>query len=163
MKLLQYYVGWCGVCGLGLESWPLAPFSVKWETSSMTTNCIMPPKTDIGTAPSNIAVGLGEKSWNGQKFLTPASRGLSEMVASKLRSLRVSVLFQDIVSAENILRTSQADYFAVTTAVFSTCGMGIFVFSVAAVLSMPKQLITVYLGVILAQSNSGNLFFSGSH
>ncbi|KAL0573863.1 hypothetical protein V5O48_008080 [Marasmius crinis-equi] len=36
-----------------------------------------------------------------------------------------------------------------TTAVFSTCGMGIFTFSLAAILSMPKQLITVYLGVIL--------------
>lgn len=34
----------------------------------------------------------------------------------------------------------------VTTAVFSTCGMGIFVFTMAAILSMPKQFITVYLG-----------------
>ncbi|KAF9467631.1 hypothetical protein BDZ94DRAFT_1248593 [Collybia nuda] len=42
-----------------------------------------------------------------------------------------------------------------TTAVFSTCGMGIIVFSIAAILSMPKQFITVYLGVILEQSNSG--------
>jgi uncharacterized membrane protein YdjX (TVP38/TMEM64 family) len=42
-----------------------------------------------------------------------------------------------------------------TTAVFSTCGMNIFVFSIAAVLSMPKQFITVYLGVILEQSNAG--------
>ncbi|PPQ67777.1 hypothetical protein CVT25_009080 [Psilocybe cyanescens] len=42
-----------------------------------------------------------------------------------------------------------------TTAVFSTCGMGIIVFSIAAILSLPKQFITVYLGVILKQSNSG--------
>ncbi|KAJ7115540.1 hypothetical protein C8R43DRAFT_1038743 [Mycena crocata] len=42
-----------------------------------------------------------------------------------------------------------------TTAVFSTCGMGIFVFSIAAILSLPKQLITVYLGVILEQSKQG--------
>ncbi|RDB21755.1 Golgi apparatus membrane protein TVP38 [Hypsizygus marmoreus] len=42
-----------------------------------------------------------------------------------------------------------------TTAVFSTCGMGIFVFSLAAILSMPKQFITVYLGVILEQSSTG--------
>jgi hypothetical protein len=34
----------------------------------------------------------------------------------------------------------------VTTAVFSTCGMGIVVFTLAAILSMPKQFITVYLG-----------------
>ncbi|KAG6907510.1 hypothetical protein DXG01_008654 [Tephrocybe rancida] len=42
-----------------------------------------------------------------------------------------------------------------TTAVFSTCGMGIFVFTLAAILSMPKQFITVYLGVILEQSATG--------
>ncbi|KAJ3510802.1 hypothetical protein NLJ89_g4469 [Agrocybe chaxingu] len=42
-----------------------------------------------------------------------------------------------------------------TTAVFSTCGMSIFVFSIAAILSMPKQFITVYLGVILEQSSTG--------
>jgi len=43
-----------------------------------------------------------------------------------------------------------------TTAVFSTCGMGIIVFSIAATLSLPKQLITVYLGVILEQSGTGS-------
>ncbi|KAG6816761.1 hypothetical protein H0H87_003156 [Tephrocybe sp. NHM501043] len=42
-----------------------------------------------------------------------------------------------------------------TTAVFSTCGMGIIVFTIAAILSMPKQFITVYLGVILEQSATG--------
>lgn len=46
----------------------------------------------------------------------------------------------------------------VTTAVFSTCGMGIIVFSIAALLSMPKQFITVYLGVILEQSSTGLLY-----
>jgi hypothetical protein len=35
--------------------------------------------------------------------------------------------------------------------------MGIIVFSLAAILSLPKQFITVYLGVILVQSNSGQL------
>ncbi|CED82323.1 Predicted membrane protein [Phaffia rhodozyma] len=39
-----------------------------------------------------------------------------------------------------------------TTIVFSTCGMNIWIFSLAAALSLPKQLIIVYLGVILAQS-----------
>jgi len=42
-----------------------------------------------------------------------------------------------------------------TTAVFSTCGMSIFVFSLAAILSMPKQFVAVYLGVILEQSATG--------
>ena len=50
---------------------------------------------------------------------------------------------------------SADDYLSVTTAVFSTCGMGIFVFSLAAILSMPKQMITVYLGVILKQESEG--------
>ena len=33
--------------------------------------------------------------------------------------------------------------------------MNIFVFSIAAVLSLPKQFITVYLGVLLEQSSEG--------
>ncbi|KAG2121598.1 snare associated Golgi protein-domain-containing protein, partial [Suillus clintonianus] len=36
-----------------------------------------------------------------------------------------------------------------TTAIFSLCGMGIFAFMLAAVLSLPKQFITVYIGVML--------------
>lgn len=43
----------------------------------------------------------------------------------------------------------------VTTAVFSTCGMSIFTFAIAAVLSLPKQFITVYLGVAMEQSENG--------
>ncbi|KAG8943512.1 Tlg2-vesicle protein [Tulasnella sp. 424] len=39
-----------------------------------------------------------------------------------------------------------------TTAVFSTCGMGIISFSLGAILSLPKQFATVYIGVILHQS-----------
>jgi len=46
--------------------------------------------------------------------------------------------------------------YPVTTAVFSTCGMGIVVFCLAAILSLPKQFITVYLGVILEQSANGD-------
>lgn len=42
-----------------------------------------------------------------------------------------------------------------TTAIFSTCGMGIIVFTIAAILSMPKQILGVYLGVILKQSEEG--------
>jgi len=43
----------------------------------------------------------------------------------------------------------------VTTAIFATCGMNIFIFILAAFLSLPKQFITVYLGVILSQSANG--------
>ncbi|KAH9937921.1 uncharacterized protein BXZ73DRAFT_76540 [Epithele typhae] len=43
-----------------------------------------------------------------------------------------------------------------TTAVFSTCGMGVITFSIAAILSLPKQFITVYLGVALEQSEDGH-------
>ncbi|KAF8596806.1 hypothetical protein BDV93DRAFT_479904 [Ceratobasidium sp. AG-I] len=42
-----------------------------------------------------------------------------------------------------------------TTAVFSTCGMNIWIFTLAAFLSLPKQFITVYLGVLLEQSADG--------
>jgi hypothetical protein len=42
-----------------------------------------------------------------------------------------------------------------TTAIFAACGMNIFVFSMAAILSLPKQFITVYLGVILKDSKTG--------
>ncbi|CAK5263286.1 unnamed protein product [Mycena citricolor] len=42
-----------------------------------------------------------------------------------------------------------------TTAIFATCGMNIFVFSIAAALSLPKQFVTVYLGVVLEQSTTG--------
>ncbi|KAH9895287.1 hypothetical protein C8Q73DRAFT_730688 [Cubamyces lactineus] len=34
-----------------------------------------------------------------------------------------------------------------TTAVFATCGMNVLIFLAAAILSLPKQLVTVYLGV----------------
>lgn len=43
----------------------------------------------------------------------------------------------------------------VTTAVYATCGMSIWVFAIAAFLSLPKQFITVYLGVILDSSGTG--------
>lgn len=36
-----------------------------------------------------------------------------------------------------------------TTAIFSVCGMGVFAFMLAAVLSLPKQFITFYIGVML--------------
>ncbi|CAL1715905.1 unnamed protein product [Somion occarium] len=42
-----------------------------------------------------------------------------------------------------------------TTAVFSTCGMDVWTFSLAAILSLPKQFLTVYLGVALEQSETG--------
>ncbi|TCD63005.1 Tlg2-vesicle protein [Steccherinum ochraceum] len=42
-----------------------------------------------------------------------------------------------------------------TTAVFATCGMGFWTFALAALLSLPKQFVTVYLGVALEQSTDG--------
>ncbi len=55
----------------------------------------------------------------------------------------------------------------VTTAVFSTCGMNIWLFMAAAFFSLPKQFVTVYLGVALEQSDDGNnqyfLFVSGTY
>jgi len=64
-----------------------------------------------------------------------------------------------------LLNITHANYVipTVTTGVFSACGMGIIVFSIAAILSMPKQFITVYLGVILEQSGTGELDGDRSH
>jgi uncharacterized membrane protein YdjX (TVP38/TMEM64 family) len=42
-----------------------------------------------------------------------------------------------------------------TTAIFSTCGMSIFIFSLAAILSLPKQFMAVFVGVILEESGTG--------
>lgn len=42
-----------------------------------------------------------------------------------------------------------------TTAVFATVGMNIFVFTFAAVLALPKQLLIVYLGVAIKNSGDG--------
>lgn len=42
-----------------------------------------------------------------------------------------------------------------TTAIFSTCGMNVLTFSIACILSLPKQLITVYIGVIIEESGTG--------
>ncbi|KAF8260064.1 snare associated Golgi protein-domain-containing protein [Lactarius quietus] len=39
-----------------------------------------------------------------------------------------------------------------TTAVFSTCGMPVWTFALAAFLSLPKQLATVYIGVIVGEN-----------
>lgn len=36
-----------------------------------------------------------------------------------------------------------------TTAVFATCGMNVWIFIIATFLTLPKQLITVYLGVLI--------------
>lgn len=43
----------------------------------------------------------------------------------------------------------------VTTAVFSTCGMAIYIFAAAAFFSLPKQFVTVYIGVVLEASGTG--------
>lgn len=43
-----------------------------------------------------------------------------------------------------------------TTAVFATVGMNIFVFTIAAILSLPKQLVVVYLGVAIEQAGNGH-------
>lgn len=54
-----------------------------------------------------------------------------------------------------MIPTVSNSHLIVTTAVFSTCGMGIIVFSIAAILSLPKQLVTVYLGVIIKETADG--------
>lgn len=43
-----------------------------------------------------------------------------------------------------------------TTAIFAVCGMNILVFIAAAILSMPKQFITVYIGTLLENDANGS-------
>ncbi|EGN97418.1 hypothetical protein SERLA73DRAFT_139624 [Serpula lacrymans var. lacrymans S7.3] len=42
-----------------------------------------------------------------------------------------------------------------TTAIFATCGMNVLTFTIAAILSLPKQFMTVYIGVLLEESGTG--------
>jgi len=42
-----------------------------------------------------------------------------------------------------------------TTAIFATCGMRFWVFAVAAIVSLPRHFITVYLGVLLEDEAQG--------
>ncbi|KAK6535824.1 Tlg2-vesicle protein [Arthrobotrys megalospora] len=44
-----------------------------------------------------------------------------------------------------------------TTAVFATCGISFWVFFIATALSLPKQLVVVYLGVIINNPSGGHL------
>ncbi|KAK6357726.1 Tlg2-vesicle protein [Orbilia javanica] len=44
-----------------------------------------------------------------------------------------------------------------TTAVFATCGINFWVFFIATLLSLPKQLVVVYLGVIINNPSGGHL------
>jgi hypothetical protein len=48
--------------------------------------------------------------------------------------------------------------YLVTTAIFAVCGMNIFVFILAAALSLPQQFINVYIGTLL--ESSANCMFS---
>jgi hypothetical protein len=49
-------------------------------------------------------------------------------------------------------RHGHSDLTLVTTAVFATCGMSVWIFATAAFLTLPKQFATVYIGVIIEGS-----------
>lgn len=80
--------------------------------------------------------------------------GLTGLYRSPLSSVSLSFLGTVSVSAQ-FQTTIWLMTLPVSTAVFSTCGMGVFVFALAALLSLPKQLVTVFIGVILEQSGTG--------
>jgi len=48
-----------------------------------------------------------------------------------------------------------------STAVFSTCDVNFFYFVIATLLSLPKQIFLVYLGVLLVQENSNSMIKTG--
>ena len=49
--------------------------------------------------------------------------------------------------------------YAVTTIVFSVTGMNVLTFTAAAILSLPKQFATVYIGHVLKEENNGKQNF----
>jgi hypothetical protein len=61
-----------------------------------------------------------------------------------------------------LLLVHSSDTPAVTTAVYSTCGLGVGIFCIAALLSLPKQFMLIYIGVLVEQTDKGGppLFFS---
>jgi len=48
-----------------------------------------------------------------------------------------------------------------STAVFSTCDVNFFYFVIATLLSLPKQIFLVYLGVLLVQENTNSMIKTG--
>lgn len=51
-----------------------------------------------------------------------------------------------------VVCNNNTDCIPVTTAVFATCGMPFWIFLVAAIVGLPKQLVLVYVGVALGHS-----------
>jgi uncharacterized membrane protein YdjX (TVP38/TMEM64 family) len=49
-------------------------------------------------------------------------------------------------------------YFSVTTAVLSTCGLSVGTYIIAAIISLPKQFATVYMGYALTQSKGTSAY-----
>lgn len=111
-------------------------------------------------ARSSIVVRRAARSMSGQSLHMDVSPKLCVRVDLGLRLLLGLVLYPDIVSILSFLKEKETMNFdcggcAVTTAVFSTCGMSVWTFSIAAILSLPKQFITVYLGYALELSENG--------
>jgi hypothetical protein len=92
-----------------------------------------------------------------------ASRKSSETVDSRLLLSRDTALSQATVCTNScLLLVHSSDTPAVTTAVYSTCGLGVGIFCIAALLSLPKQFMLIYIGVLVEQTDKGGppLFFS---
>lgn len=105
---------------------------------------------------SGTFVQLEAKRWRKVVLCTPLWAELFVKVVSRLHSSLVTVLFRVIVCLLCLSHLNFASYSVclVTTAIFAVCGMNIFVFMLAAALSMPKQFITVYIGTLLESDAS---------
>jgi len=163
MRSSLFYVVLSGGWVLVLPLLQLAPSLAKLATFSTIINPCLFNLLILFAVLLNTAVAREERNSREQKSGMHAWQRLCAMVVLKLLSSPVWALFPVTVSSPWKKRTFSLLTYnltlrPVTTAVFSTCGMGIIVFSLAAILSMPKQFITVYLGVILEQSNSGKKF-----
>jgi len=153
-RSLQSYAGWFGGYGWASLSSAAGHFSEKLETSSSWyRRCDFRPLTSIPSAFKYCCRSRGEKLEKtnityGCLAKVVRDGGFTIALIARLSAIPGHCAFSWFSS--RIISSC-----TVTTAVFSTCGMGIVVFSLAALLSLPKQFITVYLGVALEQATNG--------
>lgn len=154
-KSLQFYVGWFGDYGWGSVLYARGHFSEKLEISSLWYHrCDWRLLTCFTSAFKYCCRSRGEKLERTNITYGCLAKVIRDGGFTVALIARLSAIPGHCVSFQLLVLCTTSP-FLVTTAVFSTCGMGIFVFCLAALLSLPKQFITVYLGVALKQSADG--------
>lgn len=154
-KLSLSYVDWSGDSGWALPSLQWVHSSAKLVTFSMVilSGHCFDTKFTLNSAFKACCRSRGEKLEKTKISYACLARvvrdgGFKIALIARLSAIPGHCKFLAKLDA-------RSNTLLVTTAVFSTCGMGIIVFSFATILSLPKQFITVYLGVILEESGTG--------